>query len=201
MPELKFKWNYDDNNNLFSIHPESLILVNMDPGDFLDLAAPTDLEPARIKSLMEAIESGAELPVPFLTVSQREGKCIVTSHEGRHRAEACRLLHIRDYPVLIYFEEPNPRYPETGMYKYLPLEREKQLCCACHPDMLECSCDITQEGWMEWLPPDEKGGFGGELHGMVDRRVTVRPLEIDWRAVPDIAHATARWRKEHGFDF
>jgi len=201
MPETKFKWNYYDNSNLFSLHPESIILVHMDPGDFLGLAAPSHLGEENIEHLKAAIEKGDELPLPFLTVVQRGGKCIVSSHEGRHRAEAARRLGLKDFPVLIFFEEPNPNWPVSGMYKYLPLEREKQMCCACQPDMLECSCDMTQEGWMEWSPPDEKGGFGAEIHGMVDRRVTIRPQEIDWKAVPDIAHATARWRREHGFDF
>lgn len=198
----EFKWNYADNNNLFRDDPESKMLVFMSPSDFIALAAPAHLGDKTVEGLVDAMREGVDLPIPFLSIGQREGRCIIISHEGRHRAEAAKRLGIEDFPVLLFFEEFNPAYPERSNYRYIPVDRDKQMCCACQPDLPECFCDVVQESWLELAKePDAHGRIGAEIHGGVPRRVVIRPQEIDWRAVPDIAHATPTWRREHGFDF
>ena len=94
----------EEDANVLKWHPESQVLVEMKPEQFLNLT------PVVKKPRMESIEylrkrliEGLPIDIAFLDVDIKT--CEVDNHEGRHRAYASKMVGLNKIPVVIYLRD------------------------------------------------------------------------------------------------
>jgi hypothetical protein len=100
--------------------------VYMDPADFLKLATPMYDKPGTLEYLEGKMKSGAAMAPPWLAVTWDEdnGRWLVDSHEGRHRATAAMRLGAKEIPVDLVFNRGWRAKDFTDEMMHSPLQRQ-----------------------------------------------------------------------------
>ena len=94
----------EESANVLRWHPESQVIVEMSPEQFLNLT-PIVKKP-RIKTieyLQKRLIEGLPIDIPFLDVDIKT--CEVQNHEGRHRAYTSKMVGLNKIPVVIYLRD------------------------------------------------------------------------------------------------
>ena len=94
----------EENANVLRWHPESQVLVEMKPEQFLNLT-PVVKKPRMdsVKYLQKRLIEGLPIDIPYLDIDIR--LCEVQNHEGRHRAYASKMVGLNKIPVVIYLRD------------------------------------------------------------------------------------------------
>mgnify|MGYP001587522449 CR=1 FL=1 len=98
----------EEDANVLRWHPESQIMVEMKPEQFLNLTPELRLMTGNLKMhvvkyLQKRLIEGLSIDIPFLDVNIK--LCEVQNHEGRHRAYASKMIGLNKIPVVIYLRE------------------------------------------------------------------------------------------------
>lgn len=93
----------EENANILRWHPESQVMVEMRPQQFLNLTPVLKVGEYRKDSLkypIKRLQAGLSIDIPFLDVDIR--LCEVQNHEGRLRSYASKMVGLSKIPVVIY---------------------------------------------------------------------------------------------------
>lgn len=87
--------------NVLRWHPESQILVEMRPEQFLNLTPILNrIRKESINNLINRLQCGLPIDIPYLDLNIRT--CEIDNHEGRHRAYASYIVGLKKIPVIVY---------------------------------------------------------------------------------------------------
>jgi len=174
----------------------------MSPDQFLSLAQPLgeqmEFEEFSDKMLFleDLIRKGEPMEIPFLQImdwQKKDGKpgqdCRIDSHEGRHRMHTAKKLGIKKVPVVLYFEELNPK---TAYHVSDYMRMDEQKCIACDED--HCSGFVDAERDFK-MTDGEFVKIPGKSSG-----ISVERIPVDWNEIPDVKNATQHWREAEGIE-
>lgn len=124
---------FDPKTHLFGYNPDSQILIWMKPSEFLEKTPKLSPKYWRSSSTRAVVNELADkmkkhIPIDPLFLDIDTVNCIVTNHEGRHRAMAAEEAEIGRVPVIIYLMDNNKNRISAKEYmKQVTTANEKQL--------------------------------------------------------------------------
>ena len=78
------------------------VVVYMTPDDYIRYSLDSPDEPTKIRRLEEVIEGGEKIDnIPHLIMREKDGKLVVSGHEGRHRATVAKAQGVEEIPVAV----------------------------------------------------------------------------------------------------
>lgn len=95
----------DEDANVLRWHPESQILVEMRPEQFLNLVPVLDkrIKEQSLNNIINRLQAGLPIDIPYLDLDINT--CEIQGHEGRHRAYASYLVGLEKIPVAVYLRD------------------------------------------------------------------------------------------------
>ena len=205
MGDLEYPWSYETSAPFLSYHPGSIMMVEMKPQDFLDLAAPvmewSDEYNATMDWMVDRIRRRKPLGLPYLDIEDRRsigGECVVTGHEGRHRMAAAKLQGIKTVPVIVKLSKKvkEPSFFDSSAWEYPKVDDQTCLMCDIEEDGEQvCQGEVRAEGGVY----EGAAGVLTESFGPV-YSLKFKRVDIDWCKVPDVKNATKNWLKEEGIE-
>lgn len=96
----------EEDANILRWHPESQVMVEMRPQQFLNLTPVLKVGEYRkdsLEYLIKKLRVGLSIDIPFLDVDIRT--CEVQNHEGRLRSYASKMVGLNEIPVVIYLRD------------------------------------------------------------------------------------------------
>lgn len=124
---------FDPKTHLFGYNPDSQILIWMKPSEFLEKTPKLSPKYWRSSSTRTVVNELTDkmkkhIPIDPLFLDIDTVNCIVTNHEGRHRAVAAEEVGIARVPVIIYLMDNNKNRISAKEYmKQVTAANEKQL--------------------------------------------------------------------------
>ncbi len=110
---------FEPNEELFGYNSDSQFLIWMKPSEFLDKASKiqhttSHYQQTIVKKLVDKMKEDKPIDPLFLDIDTVN--CVVTDHEGRHRAIAAEKVGIEKVPVIIYLKNDKGDYISAKDY-------------------------------------------------------------------------------------
>ena len=96
----------DEDANILKWHPESQVLVEMNPLQFLKLTpllTNNTIRKNSLDNLINRLENNLSIDIPYLDLDIKT--CEIQNHEGRHRALASYIVGLKKIPIIVYLRD------------------------------------------------------------------------------------------------